>query len=78
MDELLRHWRFASEAELTAELGAALLLLAGLAMLADRWRNKRCVAGPLGWVPWTGIFLALAMAGFGLLATGLPAVLQIR
>lgn len=76
MDELLRHWRFAGEAALAAELGAALLLLAICALLMDRRRGKRRRVGPLSWMPWTGIFLASAMAGFTLLAMGLPAVLR--
>lgn len=78
MAGLLHQWRFASEAELVAGAGAALLLLAGLAMVAERGRNRRSNSGAVGWMPWTGVFLVLAMAGTALIAVALPVVLQGR
>ena len=69
---------FASEADLMAMAGAGFLLLAGLAALADRLRARRQRTEQLdrvGWVPWTGIFLASAIIGGGLIALSLPQAL---
>lgn len=72
-------WRFASDAELAVAAGAALLLLAGIALLAERRRSRsrrHNAPDAVGWVPWTGVFLALAMAGMALLGIALPVVMQ--
>lgn len=69
---------FASEADLIALVGAGFLALAGLALLGDRRRTRRQRIGRLdrvGWVPWTGIFLACAIIGGGLIALSLPQAL---
>lgn len=69
---------FASEADLMAMAGAGFLLLAALATLGDRLRVRRQRTEQLdrvGWVPWTGIFMAAAIIGGGLLALSLPQAL---
>lgn len=69
---------FASEAELVALAGAGFLVLAGLAMLADRRRARRepmTRLNKVGWVPWTAIFMACVIVGGGLLALALPKAL---
>lgn len=78
MARSLWDWRFASDAEIAVAAGAVLLLLAALAMLAERRRSRRRRNAPdaVGWVPWTGVFLALAMAGMALLGMALPVVMQ--
>jgi len=37
---------------------------------------KRAELNRVGWMPWTGLFLALAVIGGGLLAAAVPAILQ--
>lgn len=59
---------FASDAQVAALWGAGLLALALLASLAERRRVKRARIDRVGWMPWTGIFLACAVIGTGLLA----------
>lgn len=76
MPDLLHHWRFASDAARLVEIGGVLLGLAALTLLAERWQRRRKAHGTTGWIPWTGLFLLLAMAGFACLATGLPALLR--
>lgn len=69
---------FASEGTLVALWGAGFLLLALIAMIGDRRRTRRERVGRLdkvGWVPWTGVFIASAIIGGGLLAFSLPKVL---
>ena len=69
---------FASEADLVALAGASFIMLALLALLGDRLRNRRERVERLdrvGWVPWTGIFVACAIIGGGLLAMSLPQAL---
>tara|TARA_R110002072_G_scaffold65824_1_gene162431 strand:- start:3096 stop:3326 length:231 start_codon:yes stop_codon:yes gene_type:complete len=66
---------FASDAELLALVGAVLLVLAGFASLMERRRVKRAALHHVGWVPWTGIFLTLAVIGGGLLSVAVPAIL---
>jgi hypothetical protein len=62
---------FASDATVTAVQGAALLMVALLAALAERRRNRRKVIEAVGWVPWTAIFLAACFGAAGLLALAL-------
>ena len=66
---------FASDAELLAFAGAALLVLAGLASLMERRRTKRSALHQVGWMPWTGLFVTLAVIGGGLLSVAVPALL---
>jgi hypothetical protein len=66
---------FASDAELLSLVGAMLLVLAGFASLMERRRMKRAALNRVGWMPWTGIFLTLAIVGGGLLSVAVPALL---
>ncbi len=59
---------FASDATVAGLAGAGLLVVAGLALLAERRRMRRNRIDAVGWVPWTAVFLFAAFAGFGLLA----------
>ncbi|WP_379547592.1 hypothetical protein ACFCW2_01305 [Qipengyuania sp. DSG2-2] len=67
---------FASDAALVALAGGAFLVLAVVALLAERWRNARVRIDRIGWVPWTGVFLFSAVIGAGLLALAIPALLK--
>ncbi len=70
--------RFASDAAIVALWGGACLLLAAVALVMDRRRHRRDRIGApdrVGWMPWTFVFLALAVAGAGLLAVALPPLL---
>ncbi|MFA6218464.1 MAG: hypothetical protein WC692_01660 [Erythrobacter sp.] len=71
-DEIL----FASDAELLAMWGGAFMLLAAACSLMERRRMRRAQINRVGWVPWTGLLLAFAVIGFGLLAVALPGVLS--
>lgn len=66
---------FASDAELLAMAGVLLLVLAGFASLMERRRMRRAALNQVGWMPWTAIFLTLAIIGGGLLSVALPAIL---
>ncbi len=69
---------FASDAALMAVAGMACWVLAGVCLLMDRLREKRRSVDQLervGFVPWTGLFLGLAIIGGGCLAISLPVVL---
>lgn len=69
---------FASEADMVALSGAGFLLVALLALAADRLRARRERVDRLdrvGWMPWTTLFLGSAIIGGGLLALSLPAAL---
>lgn len=67
---------FASDAEIFAVLGLGALLMAGLCSLMERRRTKRTEINRVGWVPWTGLFLAFSVIGGGLLAVAVPALFQ--
>ena len=67
---------FASDAELAAYWGAACIAAALSCLLMERRRMKRAELNRVGWMPWTGMFLALAVIGGGLLAAAVPAILQ--
>lgn len=67
---------FASDAEILAFWGLAFLLFAGFSMLGERLRMKRARLDRVGWVPWTGMFMASAIIGGGLLAMAVPAMLK--
>ena len=66
---------FANDAELLAMRGGALILLAIIAMRMDRRRSRRRDIDRVGWVPWTGLFVMLAVLGGGMLALALPVVI---
>lgn len=63
--------QFASDATLMALLGAALLIVALVAAVAEWRRTRRKVIDAVGWVPWTAIFLAASFGAAGLLALAL-------
>lgn len=68
-----------SDAAQLAVVGGLFWLLAGLAALMERCRNKARDLARLeqvGWVPWTGLFMLAAMLGGGCLAMSLPVVLR--
>ena len=72
---ITQYLTFASEADQLALAGAGFLLLAILALLADRARLKRRRIERVGWMPWTAIFMSCMIIGGGLLALSLPQVL---
>ncbi|MDC0887038.1 hypothetical protein OAS19_04535 [Altererythrobacter sp.] len=74
--DLLHQLIFASDAALLALWGAGFLLLAVLSMLGERRRMKRARIDRVGWVPWTGLFLASAIIGGGLLALAVPGIVK--
>ena len=77
--DVIAQFELLSDAAQLAWIGGALWLFAGFAALMDRRRARgRDVARleQVGWVPWTGLFMLAAMMGAGLLALGLPAVLN--
>lgn len=59
---------FASDAEIAALWGGALLALALVARVAETRRIRRARIDRVGCLPWTGIFLVCAVAGLSLLA----------
>ncbi len=66
---------FASEAEIVALWGAGFLLLAVVALFADKLRSKRKNINRVGFMPWTAIFMGSMIIGGGLLALTLPRVI---
>lgn len=76
--EFLHQLIFASDAVRLAILGGACWLLAGICLLFEQLRVRRRKVDRLeavGWVPWTTLFMALAIIGGGCLAMSLPVVL---
>ncbi len=71
--KLIDALRFASDAEVAALWGALFVVLALVCMAMERRRVRRATLNRVGWMPWTGMFLACAVIGGGLLALGLPA-----
>ncbi len=67
---------FASDAELSLAVGAAVLLLAALTRLAEGRRIKRARIDRVGWVPWTGLFLVFALIGVTLIALGVLGLIK--
>ena len=67
---------FASDAEILALWGVALLVVAGICSLMERRRLKRTQINQVGWVPWTGLFVMFAVLGGGMLAVSVPAIMQ--
>lgn len=69
---------FASDAALLAVAGGMCWVLAAVCLVMDKRREKRRSVDRLervGFVPWTGLFLGLAVIGGGCLAMSLPVVL---
>ena len=66
---------FATEAEMVALLGAGFLVLAAVALFADKRRSKRKNINRVGFMPWTAIFMGSMIIGGGLLALALPRVI---
>lgn len=52
-------------------VAAASLPLAALAGWADRRRSRRIGMARIGWVPWTGVTVALLFVGVGALVLAL-------
>ena len=63
--------RFASDATLVGLSGGALLLLALVALVAERCRLRLKRIDAVGWVPWTSIFVFAAVIGVSLLTVAL-------
>lgn len=66
--DVQRLWIFASDAEIVGLWGLGFIMLALLALLAERRRNEHARFDRVGWVPWTGLFMCCAMIGGGLIA----------
>jgi hypothetical protein len=69
---------FASEADQIALLGGFFVALSIFALVMDHLRSRRERLRNLdrvGWIPWTYLFLAFAIIGLTLIATGLPSAL---
>jgi Na+/glutamate symporter len=67
---------FASDAELALISGAGFLVLAGIMSFAERRRVRRERIDRVGWVPWTGLFLAFAVIGASLAGLGALGLLK--
>lgn len=63
---------FASDADLLAATGGLFVLFAALCSVMERLRVRRARIDRVGWVPWTGLFVAFALIGGGLLVFALP------
>lgn len=69
---------FASDALLMALWGAGFVLIALVALWAERRRSRQhplARISKVGWVPWTTIYVAALLVGGGLLAYSLPTLL---
>lgn len=76
--DIITQFELLSDAAQLAVIGGLFWVLAGFAGLMEWWRVKRRDVGRIdqvGWVPWTGLFMAAAMIGGGCLAMSLPVVL---
>lgn len=77
MDPIAQFALLSDAAQLAVE-GGLFWLVAGVAALMERRRNKARDLARLeqvGWVPWTGIFMLAAIIGGGILAMSLPVAL---
>ena len=59
---------FASDATLVGLLGGALLVVAAVAFLGERRRQKRRHIDAVGWMPWATLSVLTTFAGLTLLA----------
>ena len=66
-----RFLTFASEAEIVGLWGLGFVLIALIATLAEKRRDRVATIDRVGWVPWRAIFVGSAMIGAGLLALAL-------
>lgn len=74
--DIVTQYELLSDAAQMAVIGGLFWALAGFAALMDRRRVKRRDVNRLeqvGWVPWTGLFMAAAMIGGGCLAMAMGA-----
>lgn len=77
--DVIAQFELMSDAAKLAWLGGALWLFAGFATVMERRRARARDLARLevvGWMPWTTLFVLAAVAGGGLLAMGLPAMLK--
>jgi hypothetical protein len=77
--DLIAQFELMSDAAQLAMLGGGCWLVAVFATVMERRRPRmRDVAdlGKVGWVPWTTVFVLMAMLGAGLLAMSLPALMK--
>ena len=66
---------FASDAKLLVASGLACWLVAALALVAERRRHARTSLDQVGWVPWTGVFLAMIVCGTMFVLLGAKALI---
>ncbi len=74
--EWLHDLVFLSDAGRVALLGASFILLALVALVAERARGRRARIDRVGCMPWVTIFMFAAVIGGGLMATAIPALLR--
>lgn len=67
---------FASDAEMMVLWGAAVLALAAITRIAENRRLRRARIDRAGWMPWTGLFLVLAVIGLTLVGLGALGLLK--
>ena len=67
---------FLSDAGRVALLGLAFVVVALIAMVAERRRGKRARIDRVGLMPWITIFVFCAVIGGGLIAAALPALVR--
>jgi hypothetical protein len=67
---------FASDAEIAALCGLAVLALAALTRYAESRRLRRARIDRVGWMPWTGLFLVLAVIGMTLTGLGVMGLIK--
>ena len=67
---------FASDATIVGLIGGALLLVAAIAFLGERRRNKRRHIDAVGWMPWSTLSVLATFAGLSFLAMALTGWLQ--
>ena len=76
--DLIAQFALLNDAAQLAVVGGLFWLVAGVAALMERRRNKARDLARLeqvGWMPWTGLFMLAAIIGGGILALSLPVVL---
>jgi hypothetical protein len=74
--DIIAQFELLSEAAQLAVVGGLFWVFAGIAAVMERRRGKRRDVGRLeqvGWMPWTGLFMAAAMIGGGCVVMALRA-----
>lgn len=66
---------FASDAKLLVASGLLCWVVAAVALVAERRRHARTNLDQVGWVPWTGVFLAMLVCGTMFVLLGAKALL---